>query len=120
MSDGTVIIGGLMSKTVTCTTVIENDAVSVFPAESVAVQVTVVVPVVNVEPDGGEQDGAITLSISSVADTEYVATAPLASVASTTMSDGSEIIGEVVSSGIGFSTSTISSIGTRSNPARVF
>ena len=35
-----------------------NDAVAVFPYGSVAVQVTSVVPIMNVDPDAGAQDTA--------------------------------------------------------------
>ena len=47
---GTDTVGGVTSRTVTV-----NEAVPVLPAASVAVQVTVVVPMGNVDPDGGAQ-----------------------------------------------------------------
>jgi hypothetical protein len=50
MSAGTVIAGAVVSCTVTW-----NDLDDPFPAASLALQVTVVVPSPKVEPDAGEQ-----------------------------------------------------------------
>ena len=51
MSAGQVITGASVSLTVTI-----NVQVSALPAGSVAIQVTVVVPTGNAEPEGGLQD----------------------------------------------------------------
>ena len=56
MLDGTVIVGGVVSMTI-CVIVTTKLAVPTFPAASVAVQVTVVVPTGKLEPEGGEQVG---------------------------------------------------------------
>ena len=50
---GQVIKGGCVSLIVTV-----NEQLAVLPEASLTVQVTVVVPFGNVEPDGGEQTGA--------------------------------------------------------------
>ena len=50
MSSGTTTLGAVVSRTVTL-----NDAPLVFPSTSVAVQVTVVTPSGNVEPEAGTQ-----------------------------------------------------------------
>ena len=70
-----------------------NCVCSVFPNESVAVHVTVVVPTGNVEPDGGVQVGVIVPSSISVADTEYVTVIPVILVEYLTMFAGTEITG---------------------------
>ena len=93
MSAGTVITGSVVSTTVTV-----NEAVAGLPAESVAEQLTVVVPIANVEPEGGGQVTGTTPSTLSTAEAAaYVTAAPVAPVASTTMSAGTAITGGVVS-----------------------
>jgi hypothetical protein len=59
MFAGTVIVGGVVSWTV-----MWKDAVEVFPAASLAVQVTVVVPSGNVEPDAGVHENEVTATLS--------------------------------------------------------
>ena len=59
---GTTSVGVDVSMTVT-----SKDAVAEFPAESVAVHVTLVVPSGNVEPDGGAQLSSGAESTASVA-----------------------------------------------------
>ena len=55
-------------ETMTCCTMTENDTpLPVFPEESVAVQVTGVVPIGKVLPDAGVHDAGIVPSTSSVA-----------------------------------------------------
>lgn len=93
MSSGTVMVGGVVSCTVTV-----NDAVPVLPAASVAVHVTVVVvPIENIEPDSGVQVTPTGPSTLSSADTSYRTTAPSALVASSVISSGTVITGVVVS-----------------------
>ena len=62
-----------------------------MPVDAVAVQLTVVVPRANVEPDGGVQ----TIVALSVAVTVYDTAAPAALVASAVMSAGSVSTGPV-------------------------
>src|SRR5215204_739123 len=109
MSSGTVMIGGVVSCTVTV-----NDAVAVLPASSVAAHCTTVSPIGNVEPEGGSQtivmlpptlscmsilflSNVALPSTTSVADTVKLTLAPSGPVASTTMSSGTVMIGGVVS-----------------------
>jgi hypothetical protein len=91
MSAGTVIVGLVVSCTVTW-----NEADVVLPAASLAVQVTVVVPIGNVEPLAGVHEKLVTPT-SSVAVAEYVTTVPPGPAASTVMSDGTVTTGGVVS-----------------------
>jgi len=63
--------GGVVSCTVTV-----NDAEAVLPWLSVAVQVTVVVPTGNVDPEAGLQAGVVDPYTRSVADAVNVTTAP--------------------------------------------
>ena len=72
--------GGLTGGSVTVTS---KDAVTVFPAESVAVHVTVVVPMLKVEPEDGEQLTTREGSTTSVAVTSKVTAAPEGPDAST-------------------------------------
>ena len=58
-------------------------ALPVFPCESVAVQATVVVPIGKVLPEAGAHVSEATASSGSLAEAEYVTTAPLADVAFT-------------------------------------
>lgn len=78
-------------------TVTRKDEVAVFPAESVAVQVTVVFPTPKVAPEGGEQLTNGEGSTRSVAVTWYVTTAPVGPVASAVRSAGTVNDGRVVS-----------------------
>lgn len=81
-----------LSRTVTW-----NAADALFFAASVAVHMTVVVPIAKVEPEGGLQAAATCPSTRSLAETEYVATAPDEPVASIVMFGSAEIAGGVVS-----------------------
>ena len=83
-----------MSSTVTV-----NEFEPVFPCESVAVQVTVVVPSTNVEPDNGVHDtGNDVPSTISVADwPAYVTVTPEALVASIVWDAGTVTCGATVS-----------------------
>src|SRR3990172_10066734 len=92
MLPGTVSAGGVVSWTVTV-----NDPGVEFPESSVAVQLTVVVPSGNVEPDGGEQTTVGVVSMRSDAVTENVTTAPEGPVAGTVMLPGNVSVGGVVS-----------------------
>ena len=79
MSAGTVITGGVVSACSVTVTV--NDAEPVFPAASLAVQVTVVVPIANVDPEAGAHVGVIGEVTASVAVAVNVTTAPAGLVA---------------------------------------
>ena len=92
MFAGTVIIGEVVSSTVTV-----NEPLSVLSAESVVEQVTVVVPIAKVEPEAGEQVVANAPSTMSEADALKVAVAPDEPVASFVMLAGTVTTGEVVS-----------------------
>ena len=95
MSDGTFTVGGVTSTYVTVTVKL---AVSVFPDESDAVQVTVVGgPTVKNEPEAGEQVGTTTPLTSSVAETSNEILSPELLEAATVMSDGTFTVGGVVS-----------------------
>jgi len=69
--------GGVVSRTVTV-----EDAEPTLPATSMAVHLTVVIPIGKVVPEGREQDAVSDPLTISVADAEKVATAPLGPVAS--------------------------------------
>ena len=69
ISAGQVATGASVSLTV-----ILNEQVSALPAGSVAIQVTVVVPTGNVEPEGGLQDIEVSAQLS-VTDPEKATTA---------------------------------------------
>jgi hypothetical protein len=92
MLAGTVTVGGVVSCTVTTK---ESEPVLLW--ESVAVQVTVVVPSGNVLPDAGAQLGAMLPSTMSLAEAEYVTTAPPGPVAAVVMLAGTVTVGGVVS-----------------------
>jgi hypothetical protein len=94
MSPGTLTTGGVVSVSVTTTW---NDAEPVLPCESVAVQVTVVLPIGKVDPEAGEQDGVIGPSTLSFADAEYVSVFPPGEVVLSWMSLGTVTTGGVVS-----------------------
>jgi hypothetical protein len=70
MFEGQVTVGGCVSLTVTL-----NEQFAVFPATSVAVQLTGVVPFAKVVPDGGMQTTVTVPGQVSVAVTLYVTTA---------------------------------------------
>src|SRR5207245_1614588 len=78
-------------------TVIAKEAVAVLPEASTAVQVTVVTPTRNVEPDGGSQPTDGEESTKSDAPTSKVSMAPVTLVASTRMLGGRVTAGSVVS-----------------------
>src|SRR2546426_12611298 len=92
MSPGTVMCGGVVSRTVTA-----NEDEPVFPWASVAVQSTRVVPSENMDPDDGLQVAVTGPSTMSVAPTENGTVAPPEPVASATMSAGIVSDGGVVS-----------------------
>jgi len=93
IGSGTVRTGGVVSITVTW-----NNPVTVFPWESEAEQTTFVVTKTGkVEPEAGEHVTATGPSTRSVADAEYVTTAPLGPVAEAVISAGSVRVGGVVS-----------------------
>ena len=72
--------------------------VPVFPAASVAVHVTVVTPIGNMDPDAGVHVGPLVTSLSSVAETEYVmGGVPVGVSVETVMSEGTVTVGSVVS-----------------------
>ena len=85
---GTVNDGGVVSCTVTL-----NVFVAVLPWVSVAVTVTVVVPIANVEPEAIDTE-TVGVPVASVALGEYVTFAPAELVASTVTS-GAVIVGGV-------------------------
>nr|WP_238145304.1 hypothetical protein [Antricoccus suffuscus] len=92
MSIGSCNTGAVESVTVT-----EKAPVAAFPALSVAVHDTVVVPIGKADPDGGAQLGTTTPSTASFAVAPNVTPAPFASVAITVMSLGKLSIGAVIS-----------------------
>src|ERR1700716_733687 len=92
MSLGTTMAGGVVARTVTLKLRLEE-----FPRESLAEQVTAVVPRANVEPEAGAQDGVTAPSTRSDALAVYSTTAPDAPVASAVMSLGTTMAGGVVS-----------------------
>jgi hypothetical protein len=92
ISDGSVNVGGVLSTTFTL-----KEAEPVIPALSVTVQVTLVEPSANVEPDAGVQVGVKTPSTRSEAEAENVTTVPLGPVAFTVMSAGTVTTGGVLS-----------------------
>ena len=93
MSAGTVITGGVESRVM----VTWNDALPVLPCASVAVHVTVVVPIGNVEPETGEHVAVSGPSMLSVADAENVSALPLGLFVVSVMSAGTVTTGRVVS-----------------------
>src|SRR2546425_6423256 len=92
MSPGTVMCGGVVSRTVTA-----NEDEPVFPWASLAVQSTRVVPSVNMNPEDGLQVAVTGPSTMSVAPTENGTVAPPEPVASAMMSAGTSSDGGVVS-----------------------
>ena len=93
MFDGALIVGAIVSFNPTVTA---NDLDAVFPALSVAVQVTVAVPIGNWEPEEGLHDTG-TFTPLSVAVTENVTLVPLEEVDSRNMFDGALIVGAIIS-----------------------
>src|SRR5207247_10076879 len=89
---GTVITGAVVSATVTV-----KDAVLPLPRTSVAVHVTVVAPIGNVDPLAGVQETLTAPSTRSVAVASKVKTAPGALVAWTVAFAGTVMTGAVVS-----------------------
>src|SRR2546422_11356592 len=92
MSPGTVMCGGVVSRTVTA-----NEDEPVFPWASVALQSTRVGPSGNMDPDDGLQVAVTGPSTMSVAPTENGTVAPPEPVASAMMSAGTSSDGGVVS-----------------------
>jgi len=93
ISAGRVKTGAVVSRTVTV-----EDAEPVLPATSVAVHVTVVVPIGKMVPEGGRQAGVSDPLTRSVAEAEKIPAAPPGPVASRVSgSPESEIAGGVVS-----------------------
>ena len=82
------------------TTVTVKLPLAVFLRESVAEQLTVVVPMGNVEPEAGKQVTATAPSTLSFAETAKVAGAPEALTALTVMLAGNVSVGAVVSTTI--------------------
>ena len=80
-------------------TIMANVPNPVFPAASVAVQVTVVVPTGNMEPENGEHVGPEVTPTSSDAVTVNVIILPFWSEVESDMSDNMLIVGGVVSGG---------------------
>ena len=74
-------------------------AVSVFPASSDAVHVTIVGPTENVEPEAGEHVGPEVTPTSSVAVTVNVTVSPELLEVESDMIDGASTTGGVVSAG---------------------
>ena len=86
------IAGGVASTTLTV-----KLAVAVLPALSVAVQVTVVVPMGKVLPEAGAQAEVSAPLIKSVAEAVNVTAAPFGPVASAVILPGTVMVGGVVS-----------------------
>jgi hypothetical protein len=93
--DGTVTTGGVVSAGALTVTV--KLAVPTFPAASVAVHVTVVVPTENIEPEADEQVGPEVMPILSVALKINDTVLPEVLNAETDMSTGTSTTGRVVS-----------------------
>jgi hypothetical protein len=87
---------GAEGAVVSCTLILK-DADAVFPCVSIAEQLTIVVPIENVEPEDGEQVGVIEPSTLSVAVAVYVAIAPDGPVASIVILAGTVTTGGIVS-----------------------
>src|SRR3990172_6435426 len=90
----------VVTGTVVSCTVILNDVEPVLPDKSVAVQLTVVIPNGNVEPDGRMHIGVMGPSTSSFAFTVKTTKAPAAEVASAIISTCGSIVGGIVSTTI--------------------
>ncbi len=97
----TVMLAGRFNAgAVVSTTVTWKLAVPVFPCESVAEQVTVVVPNAKVEPEAGEQIGTMAPSTLSVAVAVKLTGAPDGPVASAVISAGTITVGAVLSTNV--------------------
>lgn len=92
IGDGSESVGAVVSRTVTV-----NEPLPVLPAASVELQFTVVAPGANVEPEAGAHANAGLPLTASLALAANVTTWPAALVASTTMGEGSDSAGAVVS-----------------------
>lgn len=99
VAEGGVGVGVCVAVAVagTAVTVTRKLPEAAFPAASVAVQLTVVVPTPKVEPEAGEQMVGTEESIVSAAEVEYVITAPPGPVAVVVMSEGRDNVGAVLS-----------------------
>lgn len=92
-ADGTVIAGAVVSVMFTAKVV-----VAVFPAISVLVQIIVVAPSANCNPDRGEHETAVVPSTASVAlGAVYIPSAPAVEVASIVTASCAAITGAVLS-----------------------
>jgi anaerobic selenocysteine-containing dehydrogenase len=92
MSAGTLMVGGVLSTTVTL-----NEADAALPALSFTEHVTCVEPNANAEPDEGAHVGVREPSTASNAETVNVTAAPFALVASAVMPPGTVKTGGVLS-----------------------
>ena len=92
MLPGTFTVGGVVSCTVTV-----NEPEAWLPESSVAVQLTVVVPMGKTLPDGGKHETLTFVSTRSLAEAEKVTTAPEGPVAGVVMLPGTVMLGGVVS-----------------------
>jgi hypothetical protein len=92
-----IVAGRLKEGAVVSRTVTVKDPLAWFPWASVAVHVTVVEAIANVEPLDGTHEGVIGPSTVSLAEAENVTEAPLGPVASAVGGDGRERVGGVAS-----------------------
>src|SRR5205085_1717416 len=93
---GVVMLAGGVNVGVPSVTVTVNEPDAVAPFESVTVQLTVVGPTGNVEPDGGTHTAAIVPSWASLPFAVKVTTAPDALVAGVVMLAGGVNVGAVL------------------------
>ena len=97
MSLGTTSPGSVISTNVYSTVTLKLE-VPVFPAASLAVHVTAVVPTEKLVPDAILHVGPLVTSLSSVAETEYVTVGvPVGDSVEIVMSEGTVTDGAVVS-----------------------
>ena len=92
VSCGMLIVGGSASSTVKV-----KVSVAVFPSASDAVQVTIVTPIGNVEPEAGSQVRSLAAGLMKVAVTSNVTAVPDGLVEVVDMLDGTVMVGGVVS-----------------------
>src|SRR4051794_28625777 len=92
MSPGVVIVGGVVSRTST-----EKLPEEVLPTESDALQLTLVVPSENIEPEAGEQDTAPAPCGSDALALKLTAALVVSSTSRTSGDAGSDRVGPVVS-----------------------
>src|SRR5215218_1076577 len=90
---------------------------ALLPAESCAEHVTVVVPSLNIPPDGGSQLGLSDPSRSSVAETRYLTSAPSSLIAGTSIGLEAVMTGGVRSIGLPRVTVTLKLFGSALLPA---